>query len=105
MYREIASAHFGFPMITRLMRVSLFCAAFGASALFAQVDRAVLEGTVTDQNGGVLVGARVQATAADTGIVQEQLTNTNGYYRLPGRHPAGPRQPADPLRAGSLSAA
>ena len=53
----------------------------GASA---QIDRAVLEGTVNDASGAVIRGARVQVLAADTGISQEQPTNSNGYYRFPG---------------------
>lgn len=55
-----------------------------ASATFAQVDRAVLEGTVTDTSGGVIVGATVKATAIDTGNSEEGRTNSNGYYRFPG---------------------
>jgi hypothetical protein len=53
----------------------------GASA---QIDRAELEGTVNDASGAVIRGARVQVLAADTGISQEQQTNSNGYYRFPG---------------------
>jgi hypothetical protein len=52
--------------------------------LFAQVDRAVLEGTVTDPSGRVIVGADVKILAVDTGIAQEQSTNAKGYYRFPG---------------------
>ena len=63
---------------------SLLFVLLAASALFAQIDRAVLEGTVSDQTGGVLVRAQVQITAVDTGIAQEQRTNANGYYRFPG---------------------
>jgi len=51
---------------------------------FAQVDRAVLEGTVTDPSGGVIVGAKVNVLAVDTGLSQEQATNSKGYYRFPG---------------------
>jgi len=50
----------------------------------AQVDRAVLEGTVTDPSGGVIVGAAVKVVAVDTGLSEEQQTNTKGYYRFPG---------------------
>jgi hypothetical protein len=50
----------------------------------AQVDRAVLEGAVTDPAGAVLVGANVKIQATDTDIAQEQRTNSNGYYRFPG---------------------
>jgi hypothetical protein len=59
----------------------LTIASVGASA---QIDRAVLEGTVTDSTGAVIPGASVQVLAVDTGIRQEQQTNSNGYYRFPG---------------------
>jgi hypothetical protein len=55
----------------------------GTSAL-AQIDRAVLEGTVTDPSGRVIVGATVKAVAVDTGLTHEQSANANGYYRFPG---------------------
>lgn len=55
-----------------------------ATTAAAQVDRAVLEGTVTDQSGAALVGATVKILAVDTDITEEQPTNSNGYYRFPG---------------------
>ena len=54
------------------------------AATFAQVDRAVLEGTVADATGAVISGASVEVLAVDTGISQEQQTNSNGYYRFSG---------------------
>lgn len=51
---------------------------------FAQVDRAVLEGTVSDPSGGVIVGAKVKVVAIDNGLSEEQQTNSKGYYRFPG---------------------
>ena len=50
----------------------------------AQVDRAELEGTISDPSGSVIVGATVKAVAVDTGLVQEQQANSKGYYRFPG---------------------
>ena len=38
---------------------------------YAQIDRAVLEGTVVDSTGAVIPGAGVQVLAADTGIGQD----------------------------------
>ncbi|HLW85374.1 MAG TPA: TonB-dependent receptor [Candidatus Sulfotelmatobacter sp.] len=58
--------------------------ALGTPALFAQVDRAELEGTVTDPAGRVVGGATVKILAVDTGLGQEQATNAKGYYRFPG---------------------
>jgi hypothetical protein len=67
---------------TALLALSfLMIASVGASA---QIDRAELEGTVNDASGAVIRGARVQVLAADTGISQEQQTNSNGYYRFSG---------------------
>jgi hypothetical protein len=51
---------------------------------FAQVDRAELEGTVSDPSGGVIVGATVKVVAVDTGLSEQQTTNSKGYYRFPG---------------------
>src|SRR5579863_3258502 len=56
----------------------------GMPAAFAQVDRAELEGTVTDPSNRVIVGATVKAVAVDTGLTWEQQTNAKGYYRIPG---------------------
>lgn len=53
-------------------------------AAVGQVDRAVLEGTVTDPSGSVIVGASVKAHAVDTGLDTEGKTNSKGYYRFPG---------------------
>src|ERR1035441_1509008 len=47
----------------------------GTPAAFGQVDRAVLEGTVSDPSGGVIVGAGVKVVAVGTG----QITSTNNF--------------------------
>jgi hypothetical protein len=61
--------------------VFITIAVLGASA---QIDRAVLEGTVTDPSGAVIRGANVQVLEVNTGVKQEQPTNSNGYYHIPG---------------------
>jgi Carboxypeptidase regulatory-like domain/TonB dependent receptor len=55
-----------------------------APPALAQVDRAVLEGTVTDPSGSVIVGATVNVQAVDTGLTEERPTNSKGYYRFSG---------------------
>src|SRR6476660_6896301 len=55
-----------------------------ATAVLAQIDRASLEGTITDASGAVVSGATVRIVAVDTGLTQERTTNGNGYYRFPG---------------------
>ena len=56
----------------------------GTTGAFAQVDRAVLEGTVTDPSGRVIVGASVKVLAVDTNLSEERQTNAKGYYRVSG---------------------
>jgi hypothetical protein len=51
---------------------------------FAQIDRAEVEGTVTDATGAAVAGASVKIVAVDTDLSQEQTTNKSGYYRFPG---------------------
>lgn len=72
-----------FPLtrpICELSLIVLFC----CLSSLAQIDRAVLEGAVTDQTGAVIVGADVKIEASATGISQERSTNASGYYRFPG---------------------
>ena len=78
---SLLTSLFALAPTTLLALVFLTIASVGASA---QIDRAELEGTVNDASGAVIRGARVQVLAADTGISQEQQTNSNGYYRFPG---------------------
>jgi len=55
-----------------------------APAAHAQVDRAELEGTVSDPSGSVIVGASVKIAAVDTGLSETQPTSPKGYFRFPG---------------------
>ena len=64
--------------------ILMFVSALLCRAALSQVDRATLEGTITDPSGAAIVGARVSALAVATDIAQEARTNANGYYRIPG---------------------
>jgi outer membrane receptor protein involved in Fe transport len=66
-----------FFLLTSLLQMMI------AATAFSQVDRAVLEGTVTDSAGAVIEGAQVRIRAEATGIEQDRHTNSNGYYRFP----------------------
>ncbi|MFZ1999740.1 MAG: TonB-dependent receptor [Candidatus Sulfotelmatobacter sp.] len=70
-------------IIRRIPVVMAFCV-FLATGAIAQVDRAVLEGTITDPTGATISGATVKVLEVDTAIGQEQGTNSSGYYRFPG---------------------
>src|SRR5579863_5572058 len=68
----------GFALLVLLFQIVL------ANTGLAQVDRSVLEGTITDPSGGSIAGANVQISSVETGLSREQHANTNGYYRFPG---------------------
>lgn len=77
-------SHKGVSRLSRLIPATLLFLLVATPATLAQVDRAVLEGTVTDPTGGVISGATVKVIAVDTGLTEEQPTNSKGYYRFPG---------------------
>ncbi len=59
-----------------------------AEPVRAQVDRAGLNGTVTDSSGRVLPGARVVAIKVDSGLRREAVCSGEGSYDIP-ELPAG----------------
>lgn len=62
----------------KILAILLVSAAISA----AQDTRSVLEGIVTDANGGVIVSAVVQAVNRHTGQVRSQTTSAAGVYSL-----------------------
>ncbi len=56
----------------------------GLSPVVRQTDRAILEGTITDQSGATVAGASIKLTDVNTGISQESTSNGHGYYLVPG---------------------
>ena len=61
-----------------------------ATVAEAQLNRAVLEGVVTDPQGAVVAGVDVTITAVDTNVTATTKTNNTGYYHVldltPGRY-------------------
>src|SRR5262249_28251377 len=53
-----------------------------------QVDRATVNGTVTDPSGAAIAGVKVNALSSESGKVREVVTNALGIYVLPAL-PAG----------------
>jgi len=66
-----------------LVSVSLFLA---AATAFAQYGSS-LQGTVTDQSGAAVAGAKVTATNQSTGVIRETTSNNVGFYRIAGLPP------------------
>ena len=55
---------------------------FAASPLFAQVDAGAILGTVTDQSGGVINGAKVTLTNEGTGASLSITTSSDGGVQI-----------------------
>jgi hypothetical protein len=66
--------------------------ALSAVPLGAQIDRGILEGTVTDPQGAVVPAVQVTVTSLATNIATTTQTNVTGYYRIgnlvPGKYRA-----------------
>lgn len=56
---------------------------FTASLLFAQADRGVITGLVTDAQGAAVASATVQIKDTNTGVVTTVRTSSNGAYSTP----------------------
>ena len=68
----------------------LLAFAFGASLAQAQTPTGTIQGTVTDEQGAVVVGATVAATNSATGIAEQVATDGSGRFEvlflLPGNY-------------------
>ena len=60
-----------------------------ASAAFAQSDRGIITGTVTDPTGAVVANAMIEARQLDTGAIFPTTTTSTGNYTL-SQLPVGP---------------
>ena len=63
------------------VKVGFFLAA--SVLLFAQDPRGSIAGRVVDKSDAVVVGARVQATNVQTGVVAGVNSNETGTFRIP----------------------
>jgi hypothetical protein len=71
----------------------VFAGILGTAALVeAQLNRAVMEGVVSDPQGAVVAGVDVTITDVDTNVATTTKTNSTGYYRVvdltPGKYKA-----------------
>ncbi len=58
-----------------------------SSAASAQVDSASVSGVITDETGGIVVGAEVRVTNADTNLTSTTTSNQSGVYLVTGLRP------------------
>src|SRR5438105_10010550 len=66
----------------RLKMIRLLILLTAASCLLAQSPQATVNGTVTDTQGALVVGAIVDAVNIDTGVTTSATTNESGIYSL-----------------------
>src|ERR1700674_3513082 len=66
----------------RLFPGAVVACLFGAALAWASITGSI-SGVVTDQNGGVVVGARVTAIETQTGVRSEITTDSQGFYNFP----------------------
>src|SRR5260370_35139984 len=68
----------------------LICAlglVFSATPLRAQVSGATLSGTITDAQGGAVIGAKISARNGATGITSETPAKSSGFNPILHRNP------------------
>lgn len=68
----------GFPALMAALALTLTL--LGAGAALAQVDTGAIVGTVTDQTGAVVPGAKVTLTNEGTGLALSTTTGSDGGY-------------------------
>src|SRR5262249_57050508 len=72
----------------RCLLLLVCVAAVIVPAVFGQaVSVGNFEGTITDQNGAVILGATITATSKATGAERGVTSDSSGYYRIAGLSP------------------
>jgi hypothetical protein len=70
-----------FKLGVRSLTLAAVMAGLSLPGAFAQFSSGI-EGSVRDQNGGVLVGAKVSVTDTQLGVTKTTTTNQEGYFRI-----------------------
>ena len=70
-----------------LLAVTAFAVAADTLVLAQSFERSRVEGLVADESGGLLPGVTVVVRNADTGLVREVVTDSDGRYVVPGLPP------------------
>ncbi len=55
---------------------------FFAAAVYAGIDRGVIQGTVTDPQQAAVANVKVAVTNIDTGVTTNSVTNESGFYAI-----------------------
>jgi hypothetical protein len=68
--------------LVKLFPAAVIASLLGAALAWASITGSI-SGVVTDQNGGVIVGAKVSAIETQTGVRSEITTDSKGFYNFP----------------------
>jgi carboxypeptidase family protein len=68
--------------LAKLFPAAVIACLLGAALAWASITGSI-SGVVTDQNGGVVVGAKVAAIETQTGVRSEIRTDSQGFYNFP----------------------
>jgi len=71
-----------FVRIIWVVLLALLGATLFVGVAFSQIDRANLNGTVTDPSGASIPNAKVEVVAPDTGFKRQTTTGNSGVYSL-----------------------
>ena len=71
-----------FVRMTWVVLLALFGTTLFVGVAFGQIDRANLNGTVTDPSGASIPNAKVEVVAPDTGFKRETTTGSSGVYSI-----------------------
>ena len=74
--------------VVKLFVLVMFLGVVFSTPVRAQVSGATLSGTITDAQGGAVVGAKVTAKNSATGVTSETTTNASGAYTMVNLNPA-----------------
>jgi hypothetical protein len=67
--------------VAKLFPAAVIASLLGAALAWASITGSI-SGVVTDQNGGVVVGAKVAAIETETGVRSEIKTDSQGFYNF-----------------------
>jgi hypothetical protein len=67
--------------------LALVLLATTTSPALAQITSATISGTIKDETGGVLPGVDVVITNLETGLTRTGVSDSNGYFAVPGLAP------------------
>jgi hypothetical protein len=70
------------PIASRAFSAALIALATGGALLYGQATNGTINGTVTDQTGGVVAGAAVTLTNTGTSDARKAATNGSGFYEF-----------------------